>query len=391
MIKFGKQIFLLLCYVVTANVLFAQHRLWLGDDLDFETLQILPQNEVKHVKVRTASLPCTFLIGCAIEEYKGVLYASWATGPEGIGENSPYEHVRVKRSIDEGITWQDEKILAPVVDGKRNHSHGSFWSIKDTLNFFASNFLGHFRSEVNGRKTYNTDVYTERFYLDEVTGTWVSKGKVIDDFFPMDEPRLMPNGNYIMAGFDQFHQVKVSISNKENASEWKTVLVPQELLYGVPEPTALVLKDKIVLVIRNYARPDDGEHFCISESSDNGKTWTTVGLSNLYADQTKPYAGVLSNGLSYLVSTLHDREWINISLGYNGHFEKIFRLRKGKPGYRTYFKAGKSKTPREWAYPYCIEYNKKLYITYHQNKLDAELTIIPIKLLTETLEQKLKN
>jgi len=378
-----KFILLLLSQIIYFSTLTAQYKLWLGRSEDFNEPPLIPQDEIKHVKVRVAELPNTFLIGCAIAEHKGVLYASWASGPEGIRENGPLEHVKVKRSFDKGLTWQDETILAPVVDGPLNHSHGSFWSINDTLNFFSASYAGHTRGYINGQRIFSTELTTVRFYLEEITQTWVSKGSVIDNFVPMDEPRKLPNGNFLMSGIDKDMKDRVAISKGDNTKKWKTVSVPQDYTKGFPEPSTLVLEDKIFLIIRNYSRVDDSEHFCISVSKDNGESWTPIELTNFLATQSKPYSGVLSNGIPFLVSNLKNRKWICLSIGKIGEqgFSKIFRIRPGEAPFPTYFKGGIGSRKQQWSYPYCIEYDDKLFIIYHQGKLDAELTIVPIQTL----------
>ena len=381
--KQRKLVLLLFIQMFFFGSLTAQYNLWQGNADAFNEPPLLPQNEIKHVKVRMAEFPSTFLIGCAIAEHKGTLYASWATGPEGIKENGPLEHVKIKKSQDKGLTWQNEMILAPVVDGLFNHSHGSFWSVNDTLNFFSASFTGHTRGYADGQRIFSTELKTDRFYLEENTQTWVSKGSVIPNFFPMDEPRKLPNGNYIMSGIDKNLKVRVALSHGKNAGQWKTIAVPQDFVKGYPEPSTLVLGDKIFLIIRNYSRPDDSDHFCISVSNDYGESWTPVELTNFLATKSKPYCGVLSNGMHYLVSNLDNRKWICLSIGKKGEsgFSKVFRIRPGEPPYPAYFSGGGSSVNQQWAYPYCIEYENKLYIIYHQNKLDAELTIIPVQTL----------
>ncbi|MDL5512920.1 exo-alpha-sialidase [Arenibacter sp. M-2] len=378
-----RSILLAILQFMGTMVINAQHNLWQNTDESFENPPLLPQDNIRHVKVRSAELPSTFLIGSAIAEHKGIMYASWATGPDGIKENGPLEHVKVKRSLDQGSTWQDEQVLAPVVDGLYNHSHGSFWSVNDTLNFFSASFTGHTRGYLKGNRIFATDLKTERFYLEETTQTWVSKGIVINNFFPMDEPRQMANGNFIMAGLDKDLRARVAISKGQNPGMWETVPIPQNYIKGFPEPTTLVLEDEILLIIRNYSLPEDEDHFCVSTSTDNGKNWTSIGLTNFKATKSKPYGGILSSGRPYLISNLNHRKWICISLGEKGTsgFSKIFRLRPGDAPFSSYFKGGDDFTNQQWAYPYALEYNNNLYVIYHQNKLDAELTIIPLKLL----------
>lgn len=372
--------FLLYFLVLLGNTCYSQISFWSGDTLDFIEPPLFPQENIKHVKVRWAELPSTFLIGCAIGEHKGILYASWATGPEGVKENGPLEHVKVKRSLDQGKTWQDEQVLAPVVDGIYNHSHGSFWSIQDTLNFFTASFTGHTSGIYDGVRIFSTDLFTERFYFEETTQTWVSKGKVIDNFFPMDEPRLLPNGNFIMSGLNKDLKAVVAISSKDRPDHWKTVSLPQKFVKGYPEPTTFVFENKVILFIRNYEHPEDKDYFCYAISEDYGETWSPIQISDFPATRAKPYGGFLTTGRPYLVSNLNGRKWICLSIGAKGtnQFSTIFRLRPGVPPNPSYFNGGGDYTNQQWAYPYVIEYQDHLFIIYHSNKLDAELTIIPL-------------
>ncbi len=122
----------------------------------------------------------------------------------------------------------------------------------------------------------------------------------------------------------------------------------------------------------------------VSESRDSGHTWTTLGLSNFPLAPSQPFAGRLSTGQNYLLSDSLEEGRCLLTIAVTGPegglFRRIFKLpHQQLPRIRLFGNAvGK---PTEWSYPFALEHNGNLYITYTQGKEDCVLSIVPIELL----------
>jgi len=133
---------------------------------------------------------------------------------------------------------------------------------------------------------------------------------------------------------------------------------------------------------------------------DYGRTWTPMTTSNLPMVTSKPCAGTLSTGQRYLIATTtadtgKRRAPLTIAVSKPGEnkFSKVFVIRHAEfpDG------PGESHPNASLAYPYAIEHDGKLYVSYSNNggnvgrtgkgrelanNNSAELAVIPIASLT---------
>jgi len=315
-----------------------------------------------------------FLHGVALVNFKGRMYCAWAHN--NVRENSDDEEVNYAVSDDNGKTWSG-CIQGNCRPGKGLAvSHGAFLVHDDKLYFFAPQFKGLGGFEMMKMSAYVFDEASEKFqYL----------GVAMDEkFWPMCQPVLMENGNYIMAGIslgaDYYatdNTAAVAISHGSDILHWDMVKVdhPEDVrVWG--ECTVIVHGSHCKL----YCREHSGKHVALySESFDYGNTWSDLNLSDLPMTDSKPYAGTLSTGQNYLIcSCAADIAWrdpLTIALTKKGEdqFSKIYRIIGGRIG----------------SYPYAIEHDNKLYVAYSTqpwsslkdggNRNSAELAIIDIE------------
>ena len=328
-------------------------------------------------KQRPDSDGCNFTLGVGLAWHKGRLHASY--GYNQGDENTPTEEAHVRVSDDGGETWG-----APIVmdsgEGDLAVSHGVFLSHGGNLWAFMGAFHAH--SQLYFR------VHTRAYLLNETSGQWEPRGAIVDGgFWPMQEPRKMANGNWIMAGFrigGQFGQAgnlpAVAISQDADFTKWEMVVIPAAPglgnLWG--ESTVIVEGNRIL----NIARYGKQALALLSVSEDHGRTWTPAAPSNLPMATSKPYAGTLSTGQRYLVCTTtadtggkRSPLTIAVSKPFESVFSKVFLIRTsvfdGTPGVSD---------PRaDFSYPYAVEHEGKLFIGYtHKSHAANELAIIPI-------------
>jgi hypothetical protein len=324
-----------------------------------------------------------FTHGVAIVQYNGLLYASWAANREA--ENTQTELLR--GSIFRNGVWSPAEIW--LESKKEAISHGAFFVIDGTLWGFFPHFTGM-------REQLRTHIYQ----WDEKADSFQEAGLFPEaPFWPLTKPQKMSNGNYIMTGCwvggswnSTFNPPAVAISKGSDMLKWRVIRIPKPedmILWG--ESTVVVDKNHITLISRSC---DTRPVALVSVSSDCGESWSLLDASNLPMCDSKPYAGTLSTGRRYLVATTcadggAGRYPLTIALSEPGEkeYSKVLVIRRHNPD---------SDRPMNIddvmavSYPYAIELEHKLYVTYSQaivrkgisaNDNNIELAIIPIESL----------
>ena len=273
-------------------------------------------------------------------------------------------------------------------------SHGVFLSHGDDLWAFHGAFYGK-----------RERVHTRAYLLDEDTGEWIKKGKIIDEgFWPMQEPQKMDNGNWIMAGIriDNGFEVEgrfpaVAISQGDDFTKWDLIVIPTQDAVGRVWGESTVYFDGSKII--NVSRWGEKAKALVAFSNDYGYNWSLSEPSNLPMATSKPYSGILSTGQFYLICTTtkntgNKRSPLTIAVTRPGElsFSKIFIIRSAE----FPLGPGESHPDARLSYPYAIEYEEKLYVGYSNsggevvrigegrelnNNNSAELAIIPIKSL----------
>ena len=89
-------------------------------------------------------------------------------------------------------------MIAPGFKGDERHSHGMLFVHKGEL----WTICARWGVGATGRRF--RDLKGEAFVLDERSGKWESRGIVMDNCWPYDQPMRMKNGNFITGGQDMF-------------------------------------------------------------------------------------------------------------------------------------------------------------------------------------------
>ena len=302
--------------------------------------------------------------------HKGVLYANWANSP--VNENGPQETLQGRRSKDGGVTWSELEVIGPGFEGPERHSHGILFAHQGELWTICSRFgVGK-----TGRRF--PGLQAEAFVLDEQTDRWKSRGIVMKNCWPYDEPVRMPNGNYITGGQDKDGLPVVAISRGDDLTQWDSVLIPfdRRLKPSFAETTVWSEGDRVIAVIRG-----GGEIAWVATSDDYGRTWAKAGPSNLPMPRAKAYLGKLSSGQLYLLSNLGNRDTLVISVSEPGEqtMSRMWRVRHGKSIPPRFSGNAKGK---QWSYPYGYEHDGKLYVVYSIGKEDCGLSVLSVKSLS---------
>lgn len=322
-----------------------------------------------------------FLHGVALVWHQGKLYASW--GHNRGKENTATEEARGRISTDGGKTW-GETFTIDASDSKldRAVSHGVFLSHEGRLWAFMGAFYGKLKK-----------VHTRAYLLNEQTGQWEFQGVVIQDgFWPMEEPRKLANGNWIMGGLmvGRGNPPAVAISQGDDFSAWKVIPLERDTDQNTwGESTTIVTAEQVTNISRFGARAVA----LVATSKDFGETWTQSVPSNMPMATSKPYAGILSNGQRFLVCTSSAnsggrRSPLTIAVSNPGEadFTRIYKIRDAVHAGGTVDSHPRAKL----SYPYVIEQDGMVYVGYSNsggregmNINSAELAVFPISALQQ--------
>ncbi len=392
-----------ICMLIASPCVKAESPLWQGASpvpeptalrqLDVEQLSF---SVIKPYEFETDGY--RFLHGLALAEHKGTLYASF--GHNKGAENTLSEEARYATSRDGGRNWSEVKTMDAGTDTLAL-SHGSFLSHAEEL--WA--FMGAYRTD--DLAWHTKGVHTRAYKLDHETGDFVAKGVIIEEgFWPMETPRKMPDGNWIMAGLcigteKSKHNAAagVAISDGDDFLNWDVVRIPTSPAVGrIWGECGLIHADGVIHCISRYG----GKGLAlVAESRDMGRSWTELSESNLPMVTSKPASGTLSSGHHYLINSIYDgvfkrRAPLSIAISDPGSlaFTRVFQIRPSLlpdgPG-ESHKNVGLS-------YPYALEHDGYLYVGYSNNgghvgrtgegrerwnNNSAELVKIPLSLLSE--------
>ncbi|WP_339749483.1 exo-alpha-sialidase [uncultured Rubinisphaera sp.] len=322
----------------------------------------------------------TFLHGVGLGWHKGKLYAS--IGHNKGAENTVTEEAHYRVSDDHGRTWSELRVIDEGGDENLAVSHGVFLSHAGNLWAFHGAYYDKMKN-----------IHTRAYSLDENSGEWIKHGIVVENgFWPMNQPVLMDNGNWVMPGIsagpysnESVFPAAVAISHGDDFTKWDYVEIPTgegiERMWG---ESAIFTEGARIF---NIARYGGEASALLAESQDYGRTWTPSRISNLPMATSKPAAGTLSNGQHFLICTTANnnggkRTPLTIAVTAPGEniFRKVFVIRRS----RHPEKPGESADNLSLSYPCAIEHASHLYVGYSNNGgrrgnlNSAEMAIIPL-------------
>ncbi len=323
----------------------------------------------------------TFLHGVGLAWHKGRLYAS--IGHNKGAENTVTEEAQYRVSDDGGKTWSELRVIDAGDEENLAVSHGVFLSQGGKLWAFHGAYTNKMER-----------IHTRAYSLDESTGQWTKHGVVLENgFWAMNQPVRMDDGNWIMPGISagpysnaKTFPAAVAISHGDDFTKWDFVSIPVHEGLKMWGESSIIVDGANVL---NIARYGGKALALISQSTDHGRTWSTMGESNLPMTTSKPAAGMLSTGQRYLVCTTAannggKRYPLTIAVSEPGSpvLSKVFVIRHAE-----HDGAGESNPRASLSYPCATEHEGKLYVGYSNNGgrkgnlNSAEMAVIPVEKL----------
>lgn len=361
--------------------------LWTGGELPLSA--DMPQIEGACFKLINKYDPehtgYNFLKGVALVRYEESLIASFGHN-NTMEENNASEIANLRISTDEGKKW------GPLytIDNPDNDlaiSHGVFLNHKDQLWAFQGAFYGQGRP---GGRVHTIAYLAEPGSIARGCPVWQNKGVVAwDGFWPLKEPILMDNGQYIVAGAsigsgengNKNTIPAIALVDGEDLTQWNVVRIPAPteewgLIWG--ESTVVVNGANILLIARSNEMLQKA---LMSTSSDYGRTWSPLVLTNLPMVDSKPYAGTLSDGRNYLINTIGSevgtkeyKQRIKDGIDWRRNPLCILIGDKGSMTFNKAYRIIDNRTPLAgsefynlWAYPYAVEWDRKLWVGFYMN------------------------
>ncbi len=331
-----------------------------------------------------------WLKGTAIARYMDRWIVSFGHNKCESGENNSTEVANGRISYDDGNSWGQLFNIDPP-NGELAVSHGVFLEQKNESELWA--FMGAFYGKGRSGGRVHTRAYTiVPDSIDKEAPEWKNRGVVAwDGFWPLQEPLLMDNGQYIVAGASVGGGSRamtipaVALVDADDPTQWEVVKIPvcesfNGDIWG--ESTVIVEQSNVLLV----SRSNPTRTALVSRSENYGRSWSLLQQSNLPMAASKPYAGTLSTGHHYLINTICSdvstagRNPLSIAISRPGEmvFRDIYCLidaRRPLPGSENFL---------TWPYPYAVEHDNCLWVTFYMGGPGhgsgaAGLAVVPLE------------
>lgn len=369
----------------------------------FEEMQDL--HVVTHVQIeRAVAGGFHYLHESGIAQHRNRLHVVWAAHREG-EMNHTGEQLRGSTSDDGGITWTPARTVADAQTwGGRSYNHPVIATLGQTLWGFFTRWDDNPDPAKNRTITCCDEpgmgpvasMVVARF--DDVSQQWQQTDSPrLANFIPFGQPIKLRDGNWLISGEDFWYEAAVAISHGDDWTRWDLVRIgrAEGMTLQFPETAVIDQGDRLLAV----CRPDVRKHSLMetapaSISTDHGRSWSTLAMSNLPLAPAQPYGGTLSTGQHYLITNNLEeaRALLTIAVTKPGGklFERVWKIRHQQwprrrlfPGYwiDNRFQDDMVGKPTEWSYPAAIEHQGRLIISYTQGKEDCCCSIIPVQAL----------
>lgn len=325
-----------------------------------------------------------WLKGVALAVAGDRLVATFGHNACASGENNATEVTNARISDDCGRTWSPvHTVDAP--EGELATSHGVLLARGDEVWAFNGAFYGTGRA---GGRVHTRACVADAATIAAGSPVWTRRGVVAwDGFWPLQEPLLMDDGRYVVAGAsvgggEGGNTIPaVALVDADDLTAWEVVRIPcPTRIWG--ESTIILQGPDLLLVSRSNRERLSA---LVSRSHDYGRTWSDLEWRDLPMADSKPYAGTLSDGRHYLINTVcadvgtSGRNPLSILVGGPGRmeFDTAYRLIDARwplPGAEGY---------THWAYPYAVEHDGYLWVGFYMGTKDkhgsgaAGMVVVP--------------
>ncbi|MDP7399339.1 MAG: exo-alpha-sialidase, partial [Lentisphaeria bacterium] len=246
-------------------------------------------DRISHVVIHRGIEDFQFLHESSIAHHRNSLFVAWNNSP--VAESEKGTVVRWIRSDDDFASWSTPAAVAPMLDHET-----VVWESCQLLSVDERLWAFVGQVHLQPRRSDETGGRTVIFLFDDAAGEWREQGS-IDGFHPLNRPQQAAGGNWVMGG--QFNLVlpRVAISRGSDFSGWDVCEIPSTpgdcVNYA---ETSLAVGESVITA---YVRSATAAAY-VSQSHDDGRSWSPLCISNLPMSSSKTCAGVLSSGQRYL-------------------------------------------------------------------------------------------
>lgn len=304
--------------------------------------------------------------------YENRFWSMWSEGPglprPGIspkehrdvipGHDQPGQLISYSTSID-GANWTEPLDLAGSPEDGFGWIARGFWIYNNKLFALAARYRA---------PSYKGDGLQLHLFEMEFTGRnrWIHKGLLFDNAMNNFPPKELPNGEWMMSRRDSLGNISILIGAEREIHDWESIFIMEynnnEL--APEEPLWFLLPDNSITAI--YRDNKRGGYLYRAFSLDNGRTWSRPVKTN-FPDATSKFHGIrLKSGQYILVSNPNPikRDPLTIAISDDGIiFNKLGYLVGG----------------HTVDYPFVMEHEGYLYITYSSAKQTIELLRIKLE------------
>ena len=315
--------------------------------------------------------------------FKGKFYATWASGIKD--EDSPGQRIVVSSSADNCETWSKPTVVADARKGQYSSiltcmMGGYLWSDGNKLyNYFTEYEYDPALFDENGNRLSGD--YTLKHW--QVYMSYTTDGVTWSEMEPVGEmcrfnesPRQSLTGRWLAgAGW------RLGYADKPDGYNWDAKGVSDEQIANAKRRGANMLNEASWYqtddyIIHMMMRSNAGTIW-MSESYDNGMTWTDAYQTSITSDSTMMNFGRLPDGRFYFVGNVEFQErWpLDLYISEDGmNFNKGYILRDERYEMQQdgWAKGG------YFAYPEVLIHGDYLYIFYSKQKEVMEVTRVKL-------------
>jgi hypothetical protein len=350
---------------------------------------------------------------------KGRLYASWSNG--SLNEDDPGQHMVFAVSDDDGRTWSKETELTPPPPKKTSaYTAMGIRPYKEKLIAYYGHYaytdlcLDHdglpdvivngdeFRYKASPIEWCHEDIFTAIRVSGDGGSTWSAANRILEKFVPNLRPFPTRSGRLIMTGNITFPHTDSS----DGIGGWQSTGLPRLPIWIADDPEGYhkgcyfrsdsrnyyceasfyQTDDGIIhMMLRTVPLPPDKHNglLAVTESADDGKTWSEPMLTNYTDCSCRFHFGRLPDGRFFGLSCPNPngaRTPLVLALSKDGvSFDRHYILgdsTASKPRMPGKAKGG------AYGYPTCDIAGDKMYIAYSRAKEDIYFMKLDLKLLS---------
>ena len=353
-----------------------------------DAFQSLPRVEGRVVQLFSASLETYDYSHHASLGVQGeFLHAFWSNGRNG--EDLPGQVQRWSMRDADGA-WSPPSLLAQAPMNPDSHPetttviNGGTAVGAPRLTSFYSEYKGRVSDGAGGTGKWSLPVVTGVRTYDQMVDRWTHRGIVLEDFLLNEGPRRAASGRWIMTGEDHAGCTRVAYSDAPDPADpaWQVASVPKGEGNRFKNEVSWLQRPDGTLAL--FMREDgQSRRIWLSESRDDGLTWSTPSPTNLPDATAKCNVGQLSDGSYYCISNPHpggQRIPLTVALSGDGAIFDRLAVLRDKP--TTPRLSGRFKGPG-YQYPNAIEHAGQLHVIYSVNKEDVDLLSVDLEELRE--------